>query len=88
LIVHSNGTLSDSHRFKIDFTGNKKYSGFSFDFRFVSAVGEEAARRAMPTSGAGAVWSSGGGQSAVALSTLRLGPPAFSRAREPASGIG
>jgi hypothetical protein len=50
--VHSNGTRAESHRFNIDFTGNKKYSGFSLDFRFVSAAGEFAARRAMPTSGA------------------------------------
>jgi hypothetical protein len=51
-MVQSNGTRSESHRFKIDFTGNKKYSGFSADFLRVSAAGEFAARRAMPTSGA------------------------------------
>jgi len=50
LIVHSNGTRFESHWFRIDFTGNKKYSGFSADFRRVSAGGENAARRAMPTS--------------------------------------
>src|SRR5438874_11811572 len=49
-MVHSNGTRCESHRFKIDFTGSTKYSGRSSDFLFVSAGGEVAARRAMPTS--------------------------------------
>jgi len=53
-MVHSNGTRWESQRFKIDFTGSTKYSGFSADFRSVSAGGEDAARRAMPTSRAGA----------------------------------
>src|SRR5216684_7869821 len=52
-MVHSNGTRWESQRFKIDFTGSTKYSGFSADFRSVSAGGEDAARRAMPTSRAG-----------------------------------
>jgi len=50
LIVHSNGTRFESQRFKIDFTGNTKYSGRSADFRRVSAGGDDAARRAMPIS--------------------------------------
>jgi hypothetical protein len=50
LIVHSNGTRFESQRFRIDFTGSKKYSGRSADFLCVSAGGEDAARRAMPTS--------------------------------------
>src|SRR5260370_3804122 len=52
-MVHSNGTRCESHRFKIDFTGSTKYSGFSADLRSVSAGGEDAARRAIPTNGAG-----------------------------------
>src|SRR5712692_3117008 len=48
-MVHSNGTRFESHRFKIDFTGSIKYSGFSADFRCVSAGGADAARRAIPT---------------------------------------
>src|SRR6266849_11047445 len=54
-MVHSNGMRFESHRFRIDFTGSKKYSGFSADFRRVSAGGDNAARRAMPTSGAATV---------------------------------
>src|SRR5713226_2462047 len=53
-MVHSNGTRFESHRFRMDFTGSTKYSGFSTDFRRVSAGRDEAARRAMPTSRAGA----------------------------------
>src|SRR5438067_12902514 len=49
-MVHSNGTRCESQRFKMDFTGNTKYSGRSADLLFVSAGGEAAARRAMPTS--------------------------------------
>src|SRR6266705_727332 len=49
-MVHSNGTRSEPHRFKIDFTGKTKYSGRSADFLVVAAGGEAAARRAMPTS--------------------------------------
>src|SRR5205085_2894746 len=49
-MVHSNGTRSESQRLRIDFTGKTKYSGRSADFLFVSAGGEAAARRAMPTS--------------------------------------
>jgi hypothetical protein len=52
LIVHSNGTRFESQRFKMDRTGNRKYSGRSSDFLCVSAALEFAARRAMPTSGA------------------------------------
>jgi hypothetical protein len=51
-MVHSKGTRFESHRFKIDFTGKRKYSGRSGELRCVSAAGELAARRAMPTSGA------------------------------------
>src|SRR5579859_6238056 len=50
-MVQSNGTRAESQRFRIDFTGNRKYSGRSGDFRWLSAGGEHAARRAMPTSG-------------------------------------
>src|SRR5215472_3886900 len=49
-MVHSKGTRWESHRFKIDFTGRTKYSGRSADFLWLSAGGEAAARRAMPTS--------------------------------------
>src|SRR5580704_17239724 len=87
-MVHSNGTRAKSHLFNIDFTGRKKYSGFSKDFRFVSAAGASAARRAMPTSGAWEVGNSGGGQSAVGLSRLALRQPAWPWARVPASGFG
>src|SRR6267154_6468004 len=48
-MVHSNGTRFESQRFRMDFTGSTKYSGFSADVRRVSAGGEDAARRAMPT---------------------------------------
>ena len=51
-MVHSKGTRSESHRFKMERTGSTKYSGRSFDLRWVSAGGAEAARRAMPTNGA------------------------------------
>src|SRR5216683_3935478 len=51
-MVHSNGTRFESQRFKIERTGSKKYSGDSVEFRCVSAAGELAASRAMPTSGA------------------------------------
>src|ERR1700740_2155427 len=53
-MVHSNGTLLESQRFRMDFTGNTKYSGRSADFLLVSAGNEVAARRAMPTSRADA----------------------------------
>src|SRR5207247_7066782 len=49
-MVQSKGTRSESHWFKMDFTGSTKYSGFPGDFLRVSAGGEDAARRAMPTS--------------------------------------
>src|SRR2546423_11208881 len=76
-MVHSEGTRSESQRFRMDRTGSRKYSGRSGEFRCVSATGELAARRAMPTSFAadprvrsskrGTPWltGSGGGQSAV-----------------------
>src|SRR5271156_6243321 len=54
-MVHSNGTRLELQRFKIERTGNRKYSGRSSERRLVSAAGEIDARRAMPTSGAGAV---------------------------------
>src|ERR1700686_5320930 len=50
-MVHSNGTRRESQRFRIDLTGNKKYSGRSVEVRRVSAGGDFAARRAIPTSG-------------------------------------
>src|SRR6266478_3218267 len=53
-MVQSKGTRFDSHLFKIDFTGKRKYSGRSSDLRRVGAGGEIEARRAMPTSGAAA----------------------------------
>src|SRR5437016_12129203 len=51
-MVQSKGTRPDSHLFKMDFTGRRKYSGRSSDLRCVGAAGEMEARRAMPTSGA------------------------------------
>jgi hypothetical protein len=75
-MVQSNGTRCESHLFNIDFTGSRKYSGFSRDFLPLSAAGEFAARRAMPTSGARGVWSCGGGQSAEGFSGLPLRQPA------------
>src|SRR5580692_12317414 len=66
-MVHSNGTRFESQRFKIDFTGKTKYSGFSAEFRRVSARGEDAARRAMPTSRACA-------RSCGTAATFRTGP--------------
>jgi hypothetical protein len=51
-MVQSKGTRPDSQRFKMDFTGSRKYSGRSSDLRRVGAAGEIEARRAMPTSGA------------------------------------
>src|SRR5579864_2341432 len=51
-MVHSNGTRFESQRFKIERTGSKKYSGRSTELRLVSAAGEFAASRAMPTNGA------------------------------------
>src|SRR6266849_8542416 len=50
-MVHSNGTRCESQRLRIERTGKRKYSGRSPDFRRVLAGGEDAARRAMPTSG-------------------------------------
>lgn len=87
-MVQSNGTRAESQRFRIDFTGSKKYSGFSADRRCVSAAGDFAARRAMPTSGAREVGSCGGGQSAVGASGLPVHQPAVPWARGPASGLG
>src|SRR5215469_7022414 len=49
-MVQSKGTRSESQLFRMDFTGSRKYSGRSIDLLRVSAGGEEAARRAMPTS--------------------------------------
>src|ERR1700730_14587925 len=85
-MVHSNGTRFESHRFRIERTGSRKYSGRSSELRDVSAAGEQAARRAKPTSGVSAsrvqpsprrgappVAGSGGGQSAAGL--LELLPP-------------
>src|SRR5262245_35285408 len=51
----------------MDFTGNTKYSGFSADLRLVSASGEDAARRAMPTSRVGA-------RSGETAAAIRSGP--------------
>jgi hypothetical protein len=51
LMVHSKGTRRESQRFRIDLTGNKKYSGRSAEVRRVSAEGDFAARRAIPTNG-------------------------------------
>jgi len=49
-MVQSKGTRPDSHLFKMDLTGSRKYSGRSSDLRSVGAAGEMEARRAMPTS--------------------------------------
>src|SRR5438309_8605551 len=54
----------------MDFTGSTKYFGFSADLRRVSAGGEDAARRAMPTNRALA-------RSGGAAASFRTGP--FSR---------
>jgi hypothetical protein len=86
-MVQSKGTRWESQRFKIDLTGKKKYSGFSADCLRVSAAGDFAARRAMPTSGAWEVGSCGGGQSAVGASGLPLHQPGAPWARGPASGF-
>src|SRR5438876_4328115 len=51
-MVQSKGTRFDSHLFKMDFTGKRKYSGRSSDLRRVGAGREIEARRAMPTSSA------------------------------------
>src|SRR6516164_2116870 len=45
-MVHRNGTRSEWHSFNMDFTGRRKYSVP----RLASLRGEDAARRAMPTS--------------------------------------
>src|ERR1700719_3075742 len=50
-MVHSKGTRRESQRFRMDLTGKRKYSGRSFEVRCVSAGGDFAARRAIPTSG-------------------------------------
>src|ERR1700682_268818 len=50
-MVHSNGTRCESQRFRMDLTGNKKYPGRSEEVRRVSAGGDFAARRAIPTNG-------------------------------------
>src|ERR1700682_4889126 len=68
-MVHSNGTRFESHLFRIDLTGRKKYSGRPSDFRDVSAAGEAAARRAMPTRGAAA-------SASKRAATSRVPPPA------------
>src|SRR4051812_48805946 len=99
-MVHSNGTRLESQRFRIDFTGSRKYSGRSSDFRAVSAAGEQAARRAMPTSVASAsrvrpsaksgsppVSPPGGGQSAAGLPGLLPLGPASSDPGEPAQTV-
>src|ERR1700759_2407745 len=52
-MVHSNGTRWESQRLRMDFTGSTKYSGRSTDLRRLSAAGDFAARRVIPTSGAG-----------------------------------
>src|SRR5205807_1401617 len=44
-MVQSKGTRPDSHLFKMDFTGRRKYSGRSSDLRCVGAAGEMEARR-------------------------------------------
>ena len=87
-MVQSKGTRFESQRFRIDFTGKKKYSGFPAELRFVCAAGDFAARRAMPTSGSGAVARCGGGQSAEGLSRLPVHQPGEPWARAPASGFG
>src|SRR6516165_7585348 len=87
-MVQSNGTRSESQWFRIDFTGKKKYSGLAVELRFVSAAGEFAARRAMPTSGTGGACRYGGGQSAEGLSRPPTCQPVEPWARVPASGFG
>src|SRR2546423_4675131 len=94
-MVHSEGTRSESQRFRMDRTGSRKYSGRSGEFRCVSATGELAARRAMPTSFAadprvrsskrGTPWliGSGGGQSAVGQPGLLSRGPVAAGAKSP-----
>src|SRR3974390_1076151 len=72
----------------MEFTGSTKYPGFSRELLFVSATGEFAARRAMPTSGARGVWTCGGGQSAGGSSRLPLHQPFSPRAGATASVCG
>src|SRR6202140_390438 len=50
-MVHSNGTRRESQRFRMDLTGNRKYSGASGEVRRVSGGGDFAARRSIPISG-------------------------------------
>src|SRR5579859_502102 len=92
-MVQSNGTRDESQRFRIDFTGRRKYSGRPADFRWLSAGGEHAARRAMPTSGTAAFrvrpsarllepcgtasCEAGGGQSAVGQPEMLPPKPAL-----------
>ena len=84
-MVQSNGTRFDSQRFKSDFTGRKKYSGRSSERRRVGAAGEMEARRAMPTSGAGACSSQAGAGTASGVSTAAFWKSGMSRRNSPFS---
>src|SRR5882762_3154063 len=87
LIVHSNGTRFESQRFKIERTGSRKYSGRSGELRCVSAAGELAARRAMPTSGVDCSAPQRAAASRVRLSAWR-GAPCSSGGAGGQSGMG
>jgi hypothetical protein len=65
-MVQSKGTRLDWQRFRIDFTGNRKYSGRCSDLRRLGAAGEIEARRAMPTSGATPLGTAPGSSSVAA----------------------
>src|ERR1700719_4316287 len=78
-MVHSNGTRRESQRFRIDLTGNKKYSGRSEEVRRVSAGGDFAARRAIPING---------GFTPLAGSTTAARVPVSGRFWEPAETAG
>src|SRR3984893_3470261 len=78
-MVHSNGTRRESQRFRIDLTGNKKYSGRSEEVRRVSAGGDFAASRAIPTSG---------GFTPLAGATTAARVPVSDRFWEPAETAG
>src|ERR1700688_557664 len=76
-MVQSKGTRLDSHLFRIDFTGSRKYSGRSSDLRRVGAAGEMEARRAMPTSGSAPCGAEPGTARAASFrkSSMRSGAP-------------
>src|SRR5215470_9069616 len=90
-MVHSNGTRFESHRFKIERTGSTKYSGLCGEALREPAGGEDAARRAMPTSFAAferLAFSLSGGQSTEPRSFNSPRGPSQSRASSGALSFG